>query len=50
MQTEKNHAVKQGDVVSSEIPQRTVGTELESIMENWYNEHNDRGEKVYLLF
>lgn len=27
-----------------------VGTELESIMENWFNEHKDREQKTYVLY
>lgn len=42
--------MKQSDIVSSEIPQWTIVTELESIMENWFNEHKDREQKIYLLF
>lgn len=42
--------MKRGGGVSSEIPQWTVGAELESIMENWFNEHKDREQKIYLLF
>lgn len=49
MQTEKK-AVKRGDVVSSEVSQWTVCTELESILENWFNEHKDQEQKIYLLF
>lgn len=41
--------MKRDDVVSSEIPQWTVGTEVESIMEDWFNEYKDQEQKIYLL-